>query len=110
MYERVASASEIREGDIVPVTVAGVDMILYRNQGAVYAAQRRCLHQGADLSDGILSGGFIVCAQHGWRFHADTGVHEMAAENCLATFAVRVEGDDLFVDPTPIRRGRTPAS
>ena len=76
---------------------------MYRDADQVYAAQRRCLHQGADLADGIVSRGFLVCAQHGWRYHCATGLHELSPETCLVTYRVRVVGDDIQVDPTPLR-------
>jgi nitrite reductase/ring-hydroxylating ferredoxin subunit len=52
--------------------------------------------------------GAIVCAQHGWRFDAETGVHEMSSENCLVTYRAWIEGDAIMVDPTPIRRAEVP--
>jgi nitrite reductase/ring-hydroxylating ferredoxin subunit len=105
---RVGKAAEVAEGEIRPVSVDGIEMILYRWRGRFFAAQRRCLHQGADLAEGLLSRGSIICAQHGWRFDAETGVHEMSAENCLVTYRVHVEGEDLLVDPTPVRRAAVP--
>lgn len=107
-FHPVCSASALGEGDIVPVEAGGVEMIVYRSGGEIFAAQRYCVHQRADLVDGIVSSGFLVCAQHGWRFRAATGVHELSPETCLATFAVRVRGDEVQVDPTPIRRGEVP--
>jgi nitrite reductase/ring-hydroxylating ferredoxin subunit len=104
-FHTVARTSELGTHDILPVKVGAVEMILYRVEGEVFAAQRRCLHQGADLAEGIVSRGFLVCASHGWRFGARTGIHEVSPETCLATYAVRVVDDEIQVDPTPIRRG-----
>ena len=101
----VAKLSQVGPGEIVPVTVDGRDIVLYRDGDTIYAAQRQCLHQGADLADGIVSRGFLVCAVHGWRYHCATGVHEMSPENCLVTYRVHVEGDDIQIDPTPRRHG-----
>ncbi len=80
-------------------------MILYRVGERLFAAQRRCLHQGADLSEGLVLRGAIVCARHGWRFDAATGQHEASSENCLVMYEVEVRGDEVWVDPTPVRRG-----
>ncbi len=100
----VAMVSDLSPGQLLPVRVDGVEMIVYWLGAGVGAAQRRCLHQGADLADGMILRGSIVCAQHGWRFDAETGVHEMSSENCLVTYRAWVEGDQILVDPTPIRR------
>jgi len=104
-FETVARVSALAPGDIVPAKVGGRDIILYRIGEAVHAAQRYCLHQHADLADGIVSRGFLICSAHGWRYHAATGVHELSPETCLATYAVRIVGDEIQVDPTPIRQG-----
>jgi len=108
-YHFAAKVSDLGAGEIVPVTVAGTEMILYRVADRFFAAQRRCLHQGADLAEGLLLRGAIVCARHGWRFDAETGVHEMSPENCLVTYRVTVDGDQVLVDPTPIRNARVVA-
>jgi nitrite reductase/ring-hydroxylating ferredoxin subunit len=106
-FETVARMSALAPGDILPAKVGGQDIILYRVGGAVRAAQRYCLHQHADLADGIVSRGFLICSAHGWRYDATTGVHELSPETCLSTFTVRVVGDEIQVDPTPIRQGVT---
>lgn len=107
-YRAVASVSQLDTGNIVPVVVDGIEMILYRFGDQYFAAQRRCLHQGADLAEGLLLRGAIVCAQHGWRFDAATGVQETSPENCLVTYKVRIEGDSVLVDPTPMRQAEVP--
>jgi nitrite reductase/ring-hydroxylating ferredoxin subunit len=104
----VARVSELNPGALLPVMADGVEMIVYWWEGRVRAAQRRCLHQGADLADGMILRGSIVCAQHGWRFDAETGVHEMSSENCLVTYRAWIEEDRIVVDTAPIRRAEVP--
>jgi nitrite reductase (NADH) small subunit len=103
-YQTVANVGDLAPGDIVPVTVDGSELILYRVGDAYHAAQGHCPHRRAPLADGILSGGMLVCASHGWRFDAVTGRHELSPETCLVTYAVRVRGTEIQIDPTPIRR------
>ena len=104
----VAKVGDVREGDIVPVRAGDVDLILYRWKDRLYAAQRRCPHQGADLADGLVLRGAVVCAQHGWRFDVETGVLESSPYNCLITYRVEVQGDQVLVDPTPIYNAKVP--
>lgn len=107
-HHSVGRASELAPGQLVPVAVDGIEMIVYRVGERVCAAQRRCLHQGADLAEGVLSRGAIVCALHGWRFDAETGIHEMSSWNCLVTYRAWIEGDQIMIDTTPIRRAEVP--
>lgn len=103
-----ARVGDIADGDIRPVEVDGREMILCRVGDAYYAAQRRCLHQGADLSEGIIVAGEIICPVHAWRYRADTGVHVQSAQNCLVVYRVRIEGDEIQIDPRPIRNAEEP--
>lgn len=100
-WHPVAKVGQLASGDLLPVEVGGVQMVLGRDGERYFALQRRCVHQGGDLADGIVARGHIVCANHGWRFSTATGRHDQASELCLAVYAVRVNGEDIEVDPIP---------
>ena len=97
----VASVGDLKSGDVVAVEVEGVQMVVGRDGDRYFAVQRRCLHQGGDLADGIIARGHIVCAHHGWRFSTATGRHDSASDVCLIVYAVRVNGTHIEVDPVP---------
>ncbi len=96
-----ASVGDVPDADSVPVTVAGRQLLLFRLNDQIHATQRRCLHQGADLSDGIVAAGHVICAVHGWRFDIRTGVHADSPYNCLRTYPVEVRDGRVYVNPTP---------
>ena len=100
-FEAVATVDELAPGDIKPIRVGGRELCLYRAGDAYFATQRRCLHQGADLAEGIVSRGAVVCAMHGWRFDLRTGQHELSPETCLRTYPVRIDGERVLVSATP---------
>ena len=104
----VAKVGDVREGDIIAVRAGEREMILYRWRDQLYAAQRRCPHQGSDLAEGLVMRGAVVCARHGWRFIAENGVLETSPYTCLVTYRVEVRGDDVLVDPTPIYNAKVP--
>jgi 3-phenylpropionate/trans-cinnamate dioxygenase ferredoxin subunit len=97
----VAKVGQLKAGDVLPVEADGVQMVIGRDGDRYFAVQRRCAHQGGDLADGIISRGHIICANHGWRFSTATGRHDSASEFCLVSYAVRVNGEDIEVDPIP---------
>ena len=103
-WRAVARIGDIQRGDVIAVTVDGIDMVLGRDGDRYFAAQRRCAHQGGDLADGIVSRGHLICPQHAWRFSTATGRHAEASQYCLATYAVRVVGDQIEIDPRPLAR------
>jgi nitrite reductase (NADH) small subunit len=100
-WKPVAKVGDVRAGDVIAIEVEGTEMILGLDGDRYFALQRRCVHRGGDLADGIVSRGHVVCANHGWRFSTATGRHDQASDVCLVAYAVRVNGDTIEVDPIP---------
>jgi len=93
-WKAVAKIGDVRAGDVIAVEVDGTEMILGLDGDRYFALQRRCVHRGGDLADGIVSRGHLICPQHAWRFSTATGCQAEASEFCLVTYEVRVvEGD-----------------
>jgi 3-phenylpropionate/trans-cinnamate dioxygenase ferredoxin subunit len=97
----VAKVGDLKSGDVIAVEAEGVQMVVGFDGGRYFAVQRRCVHQGGDLADGIIARGHIVCSNHGWRFSTATGRHDTASDVCLVVYAVRVNGENIEVDPVP---------
>jgi nitrite reductase (NADH) small subunit len=100
-WHAVAKVGDVRAGDVIAVAVEGVEMVLGLDGDRYFALQRRCVHRGGDLADGIVSRGHVVCANHGWRFSTATGRHDQASDVCLVSYDVRVVGEQIEIDPTP---------
>lgn len=100
-WHPVAKVGDLQAGDVVAVEVEGIQMVLGRDGDRYFALQRQCVHRGGDLSDGIISRGHVVCAHHGWRFSTATGRHDQASDVCLVSYPVRVNGEQIEIDPVP---------
>ena len=100
-WHAVARVGDVKSGDVIAVTVAGTEMVLGLDGERYFATQRRCIHRGGDLAEGIISRGHLICPQHAWRFSTATGRHDSASEYCLIAYAVRVNGDQIEIDPIP---------
>ena len=97
-WKRVAGTAELAPGTTKRVFVAGIDIALCNLAGSFYAIDNICTHAYACLTDGYFEGEEIECPLHGGRFNVKTG----AAGGGIVTedlhrFAVRVDGDDVFV-------------
>ncbi|MEJ7604014.1 MAG: Rieske (2Fe-2S) protein [Kofleriaceae bacterium] len=103
-WRAVARVGDVKRGDVVAVEIDGLELVVGRDGDRYFATQRRCVHQGGDLAEGIIARGHLVCPNHGWRFSTATGKHELAAAYCLVTYAVRVVGDQIEVDPRPLTK------
>jgi nitrite reductase (NADH) small subunit len=100
-WHAVAKVGQLKPGDVIPVEVDGVEMVLGLDGDRYFALQRKCVHRGGDLSEGIIARGHVVCANHGWRFSTASGRHDSASDVCLVVYAVRINGENIEVDPIP---------
>jgi len=97
-WHRVASVGEVEEDEPKPVRIGETLIALYNIQGKFYATADVCPHEFALLSDGYVEGDTVECPLHQARFHIPTGkVLDPPAEDNVATFSVKVEGDDILV-------------
>lgn len=77
----------------------GCEMLLCNVDGNLYAIEDVCTHDGGPLDQGTLEGACVVCPRHGATFDVRTGaVVALPAVVPLMTFALEVEGDDVYVD------------
>jgi nitrite reductase/ring-hydroxylating ferredoxin subunit len=97
-WHRVATLAELRGSAPLAVTVDDVALALYRVDGAVHAVSDVCTHEYVRLSGGALSGRVIECPLHHARFDVVTGrCLARPATTDLATYAVRVDGEGVWV-------------
>ena len=85
------------EGRMAPVYPLGVNVVLARVGGAVYAVSGTCAHMACPLFMGRLEGYTIVCSCHDWRFDVRTGRFLNAPELGLAVYPTKLEAGKLFV-------------
>jgi NAD(P)H-dependent nitrite reductase small subunit len=71
---------------------------LFNVGGRYYAIDDMCPHRGGPLSKGEVEGTTVVCPWHDASFDLATGaVMRSPAATGVATYAVRVEGEDIAV-------------
>lgn len=94
----VCRAAEMGPGEHRVVDVDGTNVAVFNLEGAYYAIEDVCTHDGGQLTGGVVEGGEIVCPRHGARFCIRTGEALTApAYEPTATFPVRVEDGNLEV-------------
>lgn len=90
--------ADLGEGETRLVTLQGTDVLLCRDEGAIYAVASRCSHLEEPLACGKVKWGRIACPAHGARFDLATGeALSKPATLPIRTFAVRVIGDMIEV-------------
>ena len=97
-WQTVASVAEIPAGKVGVFTVGGHEVALANADGAYFAIDDLCTHDGGSLDQGELEGTEIECPRHGARFDIRTGAAtQLPAFEPVATHEVRVEGDAIQV-------------
>jgi toluene monooxygenase system ferredoxin subunit len=102
-WHAVATLEELWEGEMRPVTVEGMAIVLINVGGDIYAYDDRCPHSGTPLSKGILDGAILTCSAHDWVFDIRLGEGINPAPACLCPVAVQVEGEVISVCPDSAR-------
>ena len=99
MEERVASTEELQDGQMKQVEVGGKKVLLAKVEGAYFATGARCPHYGGPLPEGTLHDGRVTCPWHQGTFDVRNGdLLEPPPLDAVPSFAVRVEGSDIYVD------------
>ena len=69
----VATASQVKEGELLPVKVENQKVMLTRIDGKVYAVANKCPHLGMPLAKGKVCDRVVTCRWHGASFDLTTG-------------------------------------
>ena len=80
------------------VEAGGQRSALFNAAGTYRAISNTCLHQGGFLGEGALEGDVVTCSRHGWQFDVTSGQHCLNANLQHTSFAIKVEGDAVFVE------------
>jgi 3-phenylpropionate/trans-cinnamate dioxygenase ferredoxin subunit len=96
---RVAALSEVAPGTTHRVDVAGAEVLLCNVDGAIYAIEDVCTHDGGALDQGLLQGACVVCPRHGATFDVRTGdALTLPAVLPVATFPVHVRDGNVYLE------------
>jgi len=95
----VASANEIPVGSSRVLRLEDQPIAVFHLDEGWYAIDDVCTHDGGPVAEGRLEGCIIECPRHGATFDVRTGAAlTFPAVSPVATYAVRVVGDDVQVE------------
>ncbi|WP_336361194.1 Rieske (2Fe-2S) protein [Haladaptatus sp. ZSTT2] len=97
----VASLAALKADGTTIVSHHGRSVALFYHEDQVYAVDNRCPHMGFPLSKGTVDEGVLTCHWHHARFELSCGDTFDPWADDVQTFPVRVEGDDILIDPDP---------
>lgn len=97
-FVKVGRAGDVPVGRPEVFELEDRHIAVYRLDGAFYAIEDICTHDGGPLAEGEVEGHEVICPRHGARFDIKTGAALcMPAITPVESYPVRVEGDDLLI-------------
>jgi len=97
-FVTVARVGEIPPGGVKVVRIEDQLVAVFHVDGAYYAIDDVCTHDGGPLAEGVLEGNEIECPRHGARFDVRTGaVLCMPATAPVPAHETRVVDDQIQV-------------
>lgn len=73
VWTPVADEASVKESEPLLVETAGVEIVLIRERGSLYALLERCAHQGGPLHEGRIEDGCVICPWHSSRYRLSDG-------------------------------------
>jgi 3-phenylpropionate/trans-cinnamate dioxygenase ferredoxin subunit len=99
-FIKVATLAEIPVNSSKLVEIEEYRIALFNLDGAIYAIEDVCTHDGGPLVEGeIVNGHQVRCPRHGARFDIRTGAAlSLPAFEPTTSYAVKVEGQDVLIE------------
>jgi 3-phenylpropionate/trans-cinnamate dioxygenase ferredoxin subunit len=94
----VLEDSSLPEGQMTAAYPLGVNVVLARVSGKIYAISGKCAHMACPLFTGKLEGYNVTCPCHDWRFDVRTGKFFDAPEIELNVYPTKSETGKVYIN------------
>lgn len=97
-FVTVAKVGSIPAGQGATFPVGERLVAVFNDGGQYFAIDDLCPHMGASLGAGEVHDGIVACPWHAWRFRVSDGTWCDNPRLKVASYAVRVVGDEIQVE------------
>jgi nitrite reductase/ring-hydroxylating ferredoxin subunit/DMSO/TMAO reductase YedYZ heme-binding membrane subunit len=104
-WVRLCRADAIPERRARIFPLGGERVAVFRYAGVVSALSNVCRHQNGPLGEGRIVDGCVVCPWHGYQYRPADGRSPAPFTDRVATYRVRVERGEVWIDPRPLPPG-----
>jgi nitrite reductase (NADH) small subunit len=94
---QVGELSAFPPDSVTEVRVADYPYAICNVGGTLRALSGVCIHRGGPLGEGQLHDGHVVCPFHLWEFDCATGEYDFDPTKRVATYEVKLEGENVFL-------------
>ena len=97
-FVKVGSLADLPPGSVMEAHVGEASYAVCNVDGELRAFDGVCPHAGGPLGEGMLQDGRLICPWHAWEYDCLTGVNDYDESVKLASFPVKNEGGEIFID------------
>ncbi|MEM1260976.1 MAG: Rieske 2Fe-2S domain-containing protein [Pseudomonadota bacterium] len=103
----IGSWRDLADNRGMTVAIGGAERIaVFRYEGyKIAAVSNVCRHQNGPLGEGRVIDGCITCPWHGFQYRPEDGRSPPPFTDKIATYDVRIDGDQVLVNPAPLPPG-----
>ena len=110
-FVTVARIGEIPVGGVKLSRLYDTTVAVFHLDDGYWAMEDVCTHDGGPVAEGTLEGSTIECPRHGATFDVRTGAAKsFPATSPVATYAVRVRGEEIQVSLDPAAKDAAPVN
>jgi len=77
--------------------VKGFEVVVFNNDGTLYAIDNLCPHQGGPLVAGTLKDGVLTCPWHHWQCRLESGISPVSPTMKVGSYPVKVTNGDIQI-------------
>ncbi|MGQ0772173.1 MAG: Rieske (2Fe-2S) protein [Nitrososphaerota archaeon] len=98
-WVKACAKDQLRSNEMFSFDFDGKRLLLTNLGGKIYATDRICTHEEADLSCGFLSEEGVRCPLHLSVFNLENGQPQNPpAESPLKTYNIKIDQNDIYVE------------
>jgi sulfoxide reductase heme-binding subunit YedZ len=104
-YYKVCYVDDIIEDRAKMFCIKEERIAVYKTNGKLFAVNNVCKHQNGPLGEGKIVDGCITCPWHGYQYLPQNGQSPPPFTEKVSTYNVKIDGDDVWLNPTPYPEG-----
>ena len=104
-FIKVCKLEDIKNNRAKVVCMDKERIAIFKYDGKLSAISNVCKHQTGPLGEGKIIDGCITCPWHGYQYLPHNGSSPPPFKEKVATYNVKVIGQEVWVDPTPYPEG-----
>ena len=101
---KVGALDELKEKGHIVVSGASVPIVVFYDNGQVYAVDNRCPHMGFPLHQGTVEDGLLTCHWHHARFDLSSGCTFDLFADDVPAYPVEIRDGQVYLHTESVRR------